>query len=49
MAAFPRKIKEVAKNLADPKAPACFKLRKNPFHAELQKLSPVTAWYAKAA
>lgn len=35
---FPRKIREVAKNLADPNAAAFFIFRKNPFHALLQKL-----------
>jgi hypothetical protein len=43
IAIFPRKIKLVAKNLAAPKAPAFFKLRKNPLYALTQKLSPVQA------
>lgn len=48
-ATFPRRMKTLAKVLAKVNSRQYLMLRRNPFQAEVQKLSPVTAMYAKAA
>jgi hypothetical protein len=40
---LPKTIKSLAKKLAHAKTRPCFRLSKNPFHAEEKKLFPDTA------